>query len=243
MAAPYGISIDTVYQRVLALANKEQRGYITPQEFNILANQAQLDIFEQYFYELNLWESKEQNLETGFSNMRDLINNKISVFKSLATMVHTTGAAGGYWTWPAGGQHYRTGRITYKYKEPRIITSTEAYNIQQSTFHKAALQNHEALEEFDRGYKLWNHGGEVLSGTDLRIEVIDKPEPVEWCYTIVNEQALYNAGLTVDFELHEADETDLIIKILELAGIVIQKPDLVSTAAQEESQNANEEMK
>ena len=38
------ISVDTVYQRVLALANKEQRGYITPQEFNLFANQAQQDI-------------------------------------------------------------------------------------------------------------------------------------------------------------------------------------------------------
>ena len=37
------VSIDTVYQRVLALANKEQRGYITPQEFNLLANQAQME--------------------------------------------------------------------------------------------------------------------------------------------------------------------------------------------------------
>ena len=44
------VKIDTVYQRVLALANKEQRGYITPQEFNLFANQAQMDIFEQYFY-------------------------------------------------------------------------------------------------------------------------------------------------------------------------------------------------
>ena len=47
------VNIDTVYQRVLALANKEQRGYITPQEFNLLANQAQQEIFEQYFYDLN----------------------------------------------------------------------------------------------------------------------------------------------------------------------------------------------
>ena len=31
MADIENISIDTVYQRVLALANKEQRGYITPQ--------------------------------------------------------------------------------------------------------------------------------------------------------------------------------------------------------------------
>ena len=52
MANNKEISIDTVYQRVLALANKEQRGYITPQEFNLFANQAQLDIFEQYFYDL-----------------------------------------------------------------------------------------------------------------------------------------------------------------------------------------------
>ena len=43
------VSVDTVYQRVLAILNKEQRGYVTPQEFNLFANQAQMDIFEQYF--------------------------------------------------------------------------------------------------------------------------------------------------------------------------------------------------
>ena len=46
------VNINTVYQAVLAVTNKEQRGYITPQEFNYLANQAQLDIFEQYFYDV-----------------------------------------------------------------------------------------------------------------------------------------------------------------------------------------------
>ena len=39
------INIDTVYQKVLAIANKEQRGYITPQEFNLMADKAQLDLF------------------------------------------------------------------------------------------------------------------------------------------------------------------------------------------------------
>ena len=47
------VNIDTVYQRVLAIANKEQRGYITPQEFNLLANQAQMEVFEEYFYDIN----------------------------------------------------------------------------------------------------------------------------------------------------------------------------------------------
>ena len=57
------INIDTVYQRVLTIANKEQRGYITPQEFNLIANQAQYDIFEQYFYEMNLQERGEEAQE------------------------------------------------------------------------------------------------------------------------------------------------------------------------------------
>jgi len=47
------VSIDKVYQKVLAIANKEQRGYITPQEFNLFADHAQMDIFEQYFYDIN----------------------------------------------------------------------------------------------------------------------------------------------------------------------------------------------
>ena len=33
----FGVNIDSVYQTVQALANKEQRGYLTPQEFNLFA--------------------------------------------------------------------------------------------------------------------------------------------------------------------------------------------------------------
>ena len=43
------VSVDTVYQKVLALINKEQRGYLTPQDFNLLADKAQMEIFESYF--------------------------------------------------------------------------------------------------------------------------------------------------------------------------------------------------
>ena len=57
----YGINIDTVYQRVLAILNKENRGYLTPQEFNLFANQAQLEIFEQYFFDLNQYKRLATN--------------------------------------------------------------------------------------------------------------------------------------------------------------------------------------
>ena len=48
------VNIDTVYQKVLVFANKEQRGYITPQEFNLFADQAQNEIFEDDIVTLNI---------------------------------------------------------------------------------------------------------------------------------------------------------------------------------------------
>ena len=69
------VSVDTVYQRVLAILNKEQRGYLTPQEFNLFANQAQLDIFEQYFYDINQFGRVPGN-DTEFSDMLNKRKNK-----------------------------------------------------------------------------------------------------------------------------------------------------------------------
>ena len=54
---------------------------------------------------------------------------------------------------------------------------------------------------------------------------------------IVNEKALYNATLAVNFELHRSEEDTLVDRILALAGIVINKIGLAQTAT---SMSANE---
>ena len=72
------ISIDTVYQKVLALANKEQRGYITPQDFNLFADQAQKEIFEQYFYDLNQFRRLNSIIKTRVKNRNKIIEKLIT---------------------------------------------------------------------------------------------------------------------------------------------------------------------
>jgi len=74
------VNINTVYQTVLAIANKEQRGYITPQEFNLFANQAQMETFEQYFYDINQFSRLHGN-DTEYSDMLNVLNEKISIFQ------------------------------------------------------------------------------------------------------------------------------------------------------------------
>ena len=71
------VSVNTVYQKVLAIANKEQRGYITPQEFNLFADQAQKEIFEQYFYDINQFNRVPGN-QTEFSDQLYMLEEKIS---------------------------------------------------------------------------------------------------------------------------------------------------------------------
>ena len=87
------VSIDTVYQRVLSVANKEQRGYVTPQEFNLFANQAQMDIFEQYFYDLNQFSRlKGNNLE--YADMVTILEEKIAIFKKRNQAIEITNQYG-----------------------------------------------------------------------------------------------------------------------------------------------------
>ena len=74
------VNINTVYQKVLAIANKEKRGYITPQEFNLFADQAQKEIFEQYFYDLNQFKRVSGNTSE-YSDMVDYLEDKIKASK------------------------------------------------------------------------------------------------------------------------------------------------------------------
>ena len=66
----------------------------------------------------------------------------------------------------------------------------------------------------------------------VRATYTKTPSKVEWGYVVVNEQALYNAGSAENFELHVSEETTLVMKILGLAGIVIQKQDLMALGQQ-----------
>ena len=70
------INIDTVYQKVLAIANKEQRGYITPQEFNLMADKAQLDLFNNYFHKVKTSFLKPQN-QSEASDEMEMVQEKL----------------------------------------------------------------------------------------------------------------------------------------------------------------------
>ncbi len=259
------ISIDTVYQRVLALANKEQRGYITPQEFNLHANQAQHDIFEQYFYDLakyvNITKKEEptnsptQNttVEPDFSSMVNLIREKLSIYEGApVALVNSSGNL----SRPAlAASVYRTGRYFFSTGAERIPLQKTEWDmrpfIKESWDAVAASPFHQVYQQTARYLYHENSDGSIsvyaesaattpiTSGVSVEV-IAAPPTPVKWGYVVVNENALYDSYTSADFNLHRSEETNLVVKILELAGITINKPGLVQIASNEETQNTNE---
>ena len=87
--------INTVRNTVMAIINKDNNGYITPDEFNLFAKQAQLEIFEQYFYDYTNWVNKRNArlANDGYSDIQKQISENLdtSLFKRLLRIILVPG--------------------------------------------------------------------------------------------------------------------------------------------------------
>ena len=224
------VNVDTVYQRVLAIANKEQRGYITPQEFNLFANQAQMDIFEQYFYDLNQFLRIPGN-DGAYSNMVDILQEKINIFEVNSGSIGVTGNM-----FALNANVYRLGSI-------QDNQGNEIEKLEHKDFERAV---NSPLTSPSRSRPICFVLGNVVTIspdgiTPVNVFYVRRPADAAWGYEVVNEKAIYNATRSADFQLHPSEETDLVIKILALAGVSMEDQLLIQTAAQEDVKNTKQE--
>ena len=75
--------INSVRNTVQAIANKNNYGYISPQDFNLYAQQAQMDLFEDYFYQYNSWINK-QNQRVSGTGYADIVKSLVEVIDSFS---------------------------------------------------------------------------------------------------------------------------------------------------------------
>ena len=256
------VNVDRVYQRVLALANKEQRGYITPQEFNLLANHAQMDIFEQYFYDLNQFRRLPGN-DTIHSDMVTILEEKISQFheargSNFMSQLVPNGAG-----FELPDNLYRIEQIRIGGTECERLNVKDYNNVRQSPLTRPSITRPVYVIR-GRNILILNNGtirsdnanlpgsdsvdiaetndnGDIVTPTN--IVMIRRPNLVNWTFIMVNGSAMANpqAADYNDFELHASEETDLVIKILTLAGITIKDPGLYQIGVGEDNKNIQQE--
>ena len=211
------INVNTVYTTVLSILNKEQRGYLTPDEFNKVATQAQLNIFENYFEDLNQ-QLRIPQTNFDYSNRKVNLDDNLSTFKCLGNCNYTSD----YFTLPKNdlisrlpvtynnedslGQlpFYRIGTVTY---EPSGSQPVEIQRLQRNSFYNL---NRSDLTTPSKNYPVYLYeNGEIrifptTIQADVKTSFIRKPQDIRWGYTVgalgqyIYSPTLYVPGVLIN---------------------------------------------
>ena len=245
------INVDTVYKTVLLILNKEQRGYMTPDEFNKTATQVQLDIFEQYFDDINQ-QLRVPQTDYDYADRQMNIDEKISIFKTEGDCTYnsgkfnlpTTDIDGNTVIYdgsePISGQvsFYRLGTPVYTPSvgfpiELQRLQRNDFYNIERSPLTASTKDFPTFLYENN---KIIIRPTSIVSGVSTSF--VRKPKNVVWGYQLGNlGQYVYDATTSTQIELNASEQVEVITRILLYSGVIVRDPQIIQVAASEIQQN------
>lgn len=232
------VNVNTVYQTVLLILNQQQRGYITPDEFNKIATQAQLTMFEAYASDLNQQYRLPSN-DTEYSDRVKNIEQKLQFFQRNTVIPYNATNSNfpliSYLVPDApivvGTTNvlYRLGSVFYKdtdlgqYTQPNELRQLLLSPLTQPT------ENFPIYTYLQDDIKVYPSSIK----SDIAISYLAKPNDIVWGFTTNAVGAfLYAEGVSVQFGLDVTDQDELIMRILAYAGVIIQDPTIVQTASQ-----------
>ena len=242
------VNVNTVYTTVLYILNKEQRGYVTPSEFNSIADLVQKEIFNSYFPDGNQVNRQNQNNtqnDTEFFNIYKDIAYKLYPFEEEITFAYDTNNDLFYNA--TSSEIYKIGEVITTYEgQPQYSSITQL--VSKKDFDKITRSK---LTAPTKQYPLFITTNAVPTGlTDSELVLKVTPSPAangnvkvncllnptspQWNYAVgAVGQYVYNPVTSIDFQLDVSEETNLIINVLKYFGVVINDPTIIEVAAQE----------
>jgi uncharacterized protein YifN (PemK superfamily) len=240
--------INSVRNTVLSILSKDVRGYVTPEEFNLFSKQAQTEIFEQLNFDYsNAMNKQNAGLHgSGYSDIVEKIGEVLDEF-IVTEVLHYNGITTKFYMPgedPANTQEalsYRLDRLIYN-------NAIEIDKVDRRKILNLTASNLTAPSTLYPVYTLDNQGIKVYPTTitsNVMVDYLRYPKDPKWTYTsLAGGEALFNQGASdyQDFELPQAYETDLIIKICQYAGVSIREAEVVQAAKSDEVQSKQEKI-
>jgi hypothetical protein len=232
--------INDVRNTVLSIISKENRGFITPLEFNLFAKQAQLEIFEQYIFNYSNAINK-QNARMHGEGYTDIPKNIVEVIDSFSVLspLSYNGITSRF-TLPA--DYFFLDKVVYnnnteveKVSHRKILNLLNSNLTTPNTEYPVYIMDQNGIIV----YPTTIAPPPPYTSTSITAQYLRYPKDPQWTYLTVNGDPVFNISSSTyqDFELPLADFANLVIKILEYAGISIREQDVVSAAKAEEVQD------
>jgi len=238
------VSVDKVYKTVLFILNKEQRGYVTPAEFNSIAEQVQFQIFESYFPNGNQQFRKNQTNsqnDTEFFNMFKDIEYKLYPFEQDSNFTYNANRD----IFSTNANVYKIGEVVSNYTDVNPIINSITQLVSKAEFNKISRSKLTAPTKKNPLFFTGNAGSGDLTlkvtptPNSITVNTIITPTPPKWGFTVGGlGQFVFNPSTSVstDFELDISEQSLLILEILKYFGIVINDPTIIQAASQEAQQ-------
>ena len=219
------ISVDTVYKKVLAILNKESRGFLTPDEFNKIGSQVQLDLLDKAFHDYTRAVAKESigRGGQGYADIPKKIQDRIDPFYATTSVTLTSGV----------------GTLPTYYNIISVSTDSKQTDIERVEKAKLSFLLSSPLTTPSTTFPVYYITGATLtvnpsSLTSVDIDYVSVPNSPVWNYTTDSNGAFtYTATGSTDFGLHPSSEVDLILGILRYSGVIIKDPSVIQSIGQE----------
>lgn len=230
--------IDRVYRTVQHLTNIENRGYLTPDEFNNFAHLAQNEIIEQYFTDYSFYENAKK-VGKGNAENADLAKHFQEKINRLSQVETLTGLIGGIAVIP--DSLYRLTHVT-----AAGIPVEEEHHMHNSYAELSPLARATTSRPTYLRRKVDGIDSIAIlpaTITEVVLDYIGKPGIPKWTYTSVGGNALFNSAAFdfQDFSVHPSDEAEITIKILGYTGISIRDAEVIQSAQAEMAQDFQKE--
>ena len=210
--------IDTIYNTVNAISNKEQRGSVSPEKFNYLAEQAVNEIYNSYDIGKFINRANRGFTTRGIDDMVKMERERYQHFFKYDIMNLINGA----YLLPADCNYLDS--VSYAGIEVEECSTSKEFNLlKRSTDFQASLDYPIYLRLYD---EIEVFPLEIIG--ELELYYVRKPIPPKWTYTVVNGVALFDitASDYSDIDLHPAEQSNVILNILSQIGINLKEPDL-----------------
>jgi hypothetical protein len=131
---------------------------------------------------------------------------------------------------------YRLGTVIYNFgalptQELERVDRGELYHLLSSKL--TAPTTTYPIYVYERK-KLYVYPQTIQSG--IQATYIRKPMDPVWNFTLSGNAYVYNPDTSINFELHDAEQTEIVLKILLYAGVVVKDPTIIQVAAQQVQQ-------
>ena len=217
--------IDEVKNVVTTLLNKEQNGYITPAEFNILANNVQNEIFRGYFEDVNRDNIKQNRglISKGYGNLAFNERQRINNFSAIAPSV---AKVNGEFILP----------LDLYLLEDDGISTTEGTVIEEVERNSMNYLSRSisAPSLTYPVYELYGDSVVVLPTAveEITVRYIRTPVMPNWTYITSGTSPMFNGGSDdyQDFELHQSEFPNICNRMLSYFGVTLREADIVQMA-------------